>query len=271
MSEATVNRDALLARLENMDSLDMLFRAFQTPTERELLKRTAIARWFDRDLYENVLCEGLKNPPGFDEYVASNEIDLIPRSNGLYRLTDTTFATYLDAWREDDRHGDPPPSMQTFATRLLQRFDPGEAPLDALAARFTEGDDTALNVLAQLVLVNRDRAMALFEKAFEAAEARFDLVCCDSLLRLLDERSGYLGLDLAVVRDRGRQQYRARCLFAAEFYRTVNYYERPALEDRFRTLVRDGKCWILHLHATGGSGKARFFNVASRAGSSAIE
>src|SRR6187399_541675 len=85
-------------------TIEQLFAAVASPVRQELVQRAAVARTFDRGLYEQVLAVNLPDGAAalaFDEFVKSTEIETVPYVDGRYWLKDALRVDALNRWRRD--------------------------------------------------------------------------------------------------------------------------------------------------------------------------
>jgi hypothetical protein len=215
--------------------------AQQPQAVQEMLRRASLPRRFDEALYREVLCDGIDaGAPAFEAFVDLPEIQRLPRDAG-FRLRDDARNLLRKAWRRDDLS-----AWQAWHQRFA----------DYLRDR---RPDDAAGRLYHLVLAQAPEAVTFFTGAFDAADARFDLARCFSLLAVLDEVQEDLGQPLAAARLIKQQRYGGRALFASDYYRANVYQERPGSREAADAVMDpQGAKWILHIFATGGMGKTAF-------------
>jgi tetratricopeptide (TPR) repeat protein len=246
--------NAILAELDSPDADlgNVLTRhrvAQQPPAIREMLRRAALPRRFDEALYHDLLCDGFTSgdgghdantAPTFEDFLKLPEVQRLPRGGG-YALRDDVRSFLRASWRRDDRD-----AWRQWHKRIadyLQEHRP---------------DDTA-GQLFHLVLAHVPEALGFFVERFDAADARFDLAKCFSLLAVLDEVQEDLGEGLAIARLVKQQRYGGRALFASDYYRANVYQERPGAREAANAIIEGTTAqWILHVFATGGMGKTAF-------------
>ncbi|NUT53542.1 MAG: hypothetical protein HOV94_40580, partial [Saccharothrix sp.] len=234
----------VLGRLADGQSLRDILDALRPPGVRRALKRSATVRTFDRGLYDAVLAAGDGDFPAFDDFVRLPEVERVPRSVGLHRLSDTYRATYWNAWWDDE-----PGLSRTLPDELddLTR---------RLAAHF-RGPDRPLELLAQLALIAPAEAEELFQNEFRKADDEFDLARCQDLLNALCDAHRAAVLDPALVElhDDRTTYLRARSQSSSDFLWTGTFYETPGTLEVYGALFRDAGPRVLELHAPAGSGK----------------
>ncbi|MFN0087460.1 MAG: peptidoglycan-binding domain-containing protein [Blastocatellia bacterium] len=249
-------------------------RLLQPGVEREIYKRTALLRSFDREVYDGLLAAGLKGDAAalpFEEFVTRTGIEPVPRTEGVYRLKELPCREYLNSWQEEERAAETSHHRVLDVQAWLQdELSDEEAPPEtrrefarkALAFYRKRGGAADLDALSLTCLANPARAGSIFGKLYKEADERFDLPRCHSLLRIMEDRFQDLPEALRERVLRQRQRYNARSLFAYEFYRTTTYYHRESILKQVRPLLKAAKSakakWIFQLFATGGMGKTTF-------------
>lgn len=221
--------------------LDQLLKE-EYPALRQMLRRCALMRSFDQDVFASVLSAGLGElpPPDFKEFVELPEVERVPRSGERYRIKDRPRQEYLTDWQKD---------------RELAK---GWHAKLADFCRLRHPEDS-LDILYHLVGAHSEEAAAFLGEQFEKADQRFDLAQCFSLLQVaLDQRLQADPIFLKTV-DSWKRYYQARALFAEAYFQTTSHFPRRRLVELVdQILSPDIPQWILHLHATGGMGKTIF-------------
>jgi tetratricopeptide (TPR) repeat protein len=230
--------------LEGTATIEQLLQTVESPVRQELVQRAAVARTFDRGLYQEVLAAKLPgNAPAiaFDEFIRSAEIEAVPYANGRFWVKDAVRIEALARWRTG-------------------RADELNALSRAIAAYLDDPRFAALALerLEQLVRCDPDAARHAFERLYREADHRFHLSRCFALVELLRTMEPEYGGHPELIRARQdyRALYQARALFVNEFHQTVRFLHRPVAERRLRRLLtaKKGK-WIVNLHGPGGVGK----------------
>jgi hypothetical protein len=247
--------EEIIQQLQKGVSPEEIGRSLMPPAERELLKRCASVRSFDERLVDQVLRDGVEggDPDAlpFERIVGHRVIERIPRTKGLYQVTEDARPDYFKAWWEGDG-GEPaaarhevPPALRALSERLVTFYEdaPGEGDLDRLY---------------HLIAVNRLAARNLLNKLYRDADQEFDRALCRDLLNLLDARHDILGPELSESRDYYSLYFKARSFWANEYYHSANYFERKNLRNKFEAFLRDGSQWILNLQSAAGMGKTMF-------------
>ena len=85
---------AILERLAAGESPEEILLSLRSDGERELLRRCAVVRTFDRAVFDRVLAGATPQAdvPSFDEFVQSPEVEAVPRTSEVYRLRRERFA-----------------------------------------------------------------------------------------------------------------------------------------------------------------------------------
>jgi cellulose synthase operon protein C len=235
---------AIARELESPDTtvenvLDRMRAETRPAGAQEMLRRAAIPRRFDAAMYNRLLRDPtLTEDLSFETFTTLPDVQKLPRDAGYTIVSDTRFRLIVE-WRRDAQ------SWVAWNRKIadyLEHSDPHDVP----------------GRLYHLILAKAPDAAAFFEKQFEPAEAAFDLTRCYALLAVLDDLQSELGTELASARLRRQQQYRARALFANDYYRTNTYQQRPGALASFETMWNSAGDWIFHMHATGGMGKTMF-------------
>lgn len=255
--------------LDDNLSLDAALRALTPRAERTTLKRIALVREFDRDLYDNVLTKGVDPTTdgvlSFDALVKNRDVEQV-RGGGVasglddstpgkvvYRLAPDRRDEWLEEWFKDDRET-PSDQEQVSAASVSQT-------LARELHRYYESRGPAheLDALLQQFSYDVPEASRQFERMFQAAEDDFDLPRCATLVQLVERRARLYGFDVARLAARYRTYLRQREASAQDYHRTVTYLERESLHrDCESWLSLDGNRWILQVYASGGYGKTMF-------------
>jgi tetratricopeptide (TPR) repeat protein len=243
----TADLERLLATIQSATSWEDFVKAYPptelTPAERELNARCAAAGIFDQRLYDEVLTRGLdgEEHQSFEEFTRSTIVQPVVGSEQIFKVTEPQRAEYLRQWTDD--------RLKDFSRELVAFYE-------------GTGDDVA--ALAHLIVAEPERAKERFLELYKEADDRFDLARCDSLLRVVRERSSLRPELTQVLNDR-EQYYRGRTLFADSYFRTVSFYRRDAITAAFEEFLCDPDAWIFQLYASGGFGKTMYLNwFASR-------
>lgn len=238
----------ILQRLASGEDPEALLSSLRPAGEREALRRCAVVRTFDRELYEEVLApeDGDDGWPSFDDFVQAAEVEPVPRREELYRLRPEDRSAGWKAWWS----GHEPPLAETELPGPLRRL------VSRLAGYYADRG-RPLDQLAQLALTDHEAAGALLRRLYQDADERFDLAFCQDLVDVLsdEERGPVFGPGLADLRKERTAYLRARSLWSAEYLRTATFLEPPGTREAYaRLLARQGPR-VLHLHAPGGRGK----------------
>ena len=236
--------------LEGLDaddrSLEDVLAARRPAREAAMLRRCAVVRSFDRELFDAVLIADLAEPPpAFDDLAASSAIHAVPRHAGVYRVTASARSRLWAAWWDDDPTvplNKLPTALRTLLERLVDYFAKHADPLELLAARACVDPDSAAHDFAEL---------------YDAADRRLDLPGCQDLIDVLGDvdRGPLLGERLRRLRDERQGYLRARNLWSAEYFRTARYLEPDGAASLYEGLLQAQKLRAIHLHAPGGRGK----------------
>jgi cellulose synthase operon protein C len=239
---------AILQRLASGESPEAVFSSLRPADQREALRRSAVVRTFDRELYEEVLApeDGDVGWPSFDDFVQAAEVEPVPRQEGIYRLRPEDRSAGWKTWWSDGES----PLAETELPGPLRRL------VSRLADYYAE-TGRPLDQLAQLALADHEAAAALFSRLYEAADERFDLAVCQDLVDVLsdEERGPVFGSRLAELRKDRTAYLRARSLWSAEYLRTATFLEPPGTREDYERLLAGQGPRVMHLHAPGGRGK----------------
>jgi tetratricopeptide (TPR) repeat protein len=233
----------LLRDLEDPNaSLEQVLEQLRGPRPAgadEMLRRAAVPRHFDRALYDKVLCAiPPAAPMPFDEFIALPEVQPLPRDSGFIVARETRDRL-LPEWRRQ------PTEWIDWNARLASYLQ-------------SKGSSEAADCLYHLVVAKSSEAVTFGDTQFLEAETSYNMARCYALLSVLDDLQSELGPELAAVRLRWQQRYRARALFANDYYRTGTYQQRTRPLSSFEEVRQSSEQWVLHLHATGGMGKTMF-------------
>jgi hypothetical protein len=243
----------ILQRLADGESPETILLSLRPSGEREALRRCAVVRTFDRELFETVLApqEDKADWPAFDDFVQAAEVEPVPRRDGTFRLRPEARSVHWKAWWADVQ----PPLAETEL--------PG--PLRALVSHLADhyanvvqlDQPAQLAQLAQLALCDHEAAGALFSELYQKADERFDLAFCQDLVDVLsdEERGPVFGPRLAELRMDRTAYLRARGLWSTEYLRTATFLEPPGTREAYEQLLAGQGPRVLHLHAPGGQGK----------------
>jgi hypothetical protein len=203
----------------------------------QLLRRAALVRWFDEQIYRDALARDLEGAPAFETFVKRPEISIASGREGTYVIRDAVRVQQLDRWR-NDRTG-----LQKFSAQLVQFYEGRHSPIDVFAHR---------------IFADPAKAVAEFDRLYEEADQHFDLVQCDALLRVLRNRGDQRGLPLTEALNNREQYFQSRSLFADDWMRTAHFLDLPKVTKRFDTFLGDPGKWIFRLYAAGGAGKTAY-------------
>src|SRR5579863_5651872 len=155
---------AILQRLASGETLEAVLSSLRPAGEREALRRCAVVRTFDRELFEEVLVPdgGEAGWPPFDDFVQVAEIEPVPRREGVYRVRPGDRSAGWKAWWPDGE----PALAETELPIALRRL------VSHLASYYAE-TSRPLDRLAQLALSDREAAAELFSRLYAAADERF--------------------------------------------------------------------------------------------------
>jgi hypothetical protein len=244
--------------LDESVSAETMLGALQPLKEAQqpLWQRCALARNFGQDLYDTVIRGGLPPHliPSFDRFVALPDVEALPRSDGLFRLSDQARAEHLKNWQLEDRSLD---SLRVFSRELLKYYRRQQ--------RASE-----LDLLSHESVTEPRNALRRFESLYKEADKAFDLGRCQALVRTLSELDDLqigtrqvslklLSPELRAACDTHSIYLESRSRFAEEFYQTASYYQRQRFIEPFLSLGKKAKQsnskWIVHIYGDGGMGK----------------
>ena len=203
----------------------------------ELLRRAALVRWFDEEIYSAALAVDVAGAPPFAAFITRAEVDFASSRDSTYAIRESFREEQLNRWRKD------PSALQSFSSRLVQFYENRKSPVD---------------VFAHLIFADPAKALTEFQRLYVEADRSFDLAQCDTLLRVLRNRGDQRGLELTNALNNREQYFRSRSLFADDWLRTAHFLARPAVTQRFEAFFRDGTKWIFRLYAAGGAGKTAY-------------
>lgn len=230
-----------------------LAAALLEPVDRRLLRRCALARRFDAQLFARVLCPAAQADAEAYSFRRMTELPGIrpnPGRPGWYSLEAAQRDAFLHQWLATTPQADDPDVLGPDKFRCLNH---------RLAAWFRcQGCDGELEALYHRLACRSVTAEKNWQRDYIAARDRFDLARCESMLSLLAERVQFVSPSLASFMTQERGLLQARGAFADDYFRTGRYLERRQVLDDFEAMLEDDKRSILVLHAPGGSGKTMF-------------
>ncbi|HEU4947166.1 MAG TPA: hypothetical protein VFT31_08440 [Kribbella sp.] len=221
----------IVARLEAGEDPATLAATLLPAGIRTALRYAAPLRWLTAGLWEQVVA---RHAPGV-ALAELHERDLVrelPREPGRFVLADETRAAYLQEWDSGE--------LRRYSAELAEAF---------------AGDDRER--LYHLMPADRNAAVALFEKLFIAADARFDLTTARDLLDLFErpDRRQVVDQSLAARLAQWRAQLDTRAAWSTDYYRSAGFLDRPAYRDLLEELLAGESIRALQLVAMGGMGK----------------
>jgi hypothetical protein len=219
------------------------------PAAQEATRRCALLRWFNQRVYEFV-CADLPARPAFAEFVESDFVQRL--SPGRWTLDDETRTRLLQEWQVDET---------TTETWKEWNRQIGEFLLTDCERRPQLRLDALYHLAAS---PDPKKAVPYFRAWYDDADTAFDLAQCNALLEILRLQQNWRGQELSAEWEAYRLYYSARRFFEDDYYKTGSYFERDAPLQAFRRVYRQQQPrdvtdpWILHIHATGGTGKTMF-------------
>jgi cellulose synthase operon protein C len=247
--------------IEQGGGLEALSQSLVSTPALGLLKCCAVVRTFDESLVDNYFRPQVpgadKESVPFSALTRDHLVQRVPRTDGVYSLLPATQKQYYESWwaPSDDKAPVPlsevPEPLRKLSLSLIEHYA-------------TMGDEGKLDLLAQQIFIDKEKACELFEELYKQADATFNIARCHDIINVLTGRENVLGPTLARALNDTRRYLQARRLWATEYYRTVNYYNRKELSDELESFLLTNarpdpnNKWILHLHAPGGMGKTMF-------------
>lgn len=221
----------LHASNESELAVEALQKKSVSPQERALLRRCALARFFDAAVYKKVLCQGLTNVPQWSDFITAPELEQLGARPWLFRVRDG------------------------FRNSLLADCTPAEQEgthrgLSAYYAKAESADD--IERLYHLAAIDPPQAQELFVRAFADADRAFSLTRCSDLLSAIAEAQDAA---LPPLRQQYRAHLEARCLAADAYSRTTTFLDRPRLTKMLTGLLDSKVRWVLQFYGRGGQGK----------------
>jgi hypothetical protein len=228
------------------DLIRQLASTRQTSVDRaepydELLKRSSLLTSFDADIYDRLLSTGLpprQTPaPSFKTFIVHRDVAPLPNSDGQFYIRPQRRKAYLGQWLEI------PEERRKFSKRLVQYYQEKESDID---------------VFAQRIFADSSQALKDFRRLYSEADKRFDLAMCETLLRILRNRSEALTPALTKALNNREEYFQSRSRFADDWARTTHFLPRNSLTRAFERFLQGRKRWIFHMHAAGGVGKTAY-------------
>ncbi|GIF43528.1 hypothetical protein [Actinoplanes xinjiangensis] len=245
MTEAYL--DELVRRLRAGEDPRRLQQSLLPEATRETLRRCAVARTFDPEIYGQWL--SVPAGPGLDELVEDGFAEPLPGPDALYRLPEGIRTAWLADW--------PTGAGREASAGAGREVPAGVAELSGLLAKAHAARGDGVEQLYHLALSDPEAAAVRFKQLFQEADARFDLAACLDVLDTLGEpgRQRWLSPELGALHLDRRTYLRARSFWATEWRQSARYLERRGPNRQLERLIDDGDHRILQLHARGGSGK----------------
>lgn len=203
----------------------------------ELLRRAALVRWFDEEIYREALTKDVEGAPHFKAFIRRPEVGVASERDGTYMIRDSVRDQQLDRWRFDSVQ------LRNFSWGLMRFFERRKSPIDAFTHR---------------IFADPTKALQEFKQLYEQADRAFDLAQCDTLLRILRNRGDQRGPDLTKALNDREQYFWSRSLFADDWIRTAHFLKRPRVTKRFKEFLAGRGKWIFRLYASGGAGKTAY-------------
>jgi len=242
---------------------------------RAILRRAAVPRVIDRDLFETILVDASspEQRPDYADFLKLPEVETLDTPSPEGPAGQRCRVRWRD--RNDSLRGwfDP-----TTGSASLEFLDLSAALFDQYDAR---RDADPLERLYHLAALCPSAAWRVLRRRFDKAIARFDLAACQALVGLFDDPAFLDGpahltsvgealprpefQRLIEVRDECRSRLRTSSFWSDEYYRTGTYIQRTGLVEALETVVGrpEGEGpWIFHLHGGGGRGKTMFVRWA---------
>ena len=160
---------------------------------------------------------------------------------GRYRIRDDMRRVLLNTWWEGQPSGTVPDDLSRFCERLAGRLER------------IRGTDPA-EVLGLRLFADPPHALEEWERLYAEADMRFDLVRCQSLIRML----GWVATvspEVDAVREDHETYLAARGLWTDEWYRTGPFVLPATSREVFDSLLDGDRGRVLELQGFGGYGK----------------
>jgi hypothetical protein len=231
--------------------LEAISQSLMSAAERELLKCCAVVRTFDEGLVDKYFRPqvpgGDKESVPFSTLTSHHFVQRVPRSDEVYFLQSATRKKYYDSWWEQNAipRSEVPMPLRELSQSLIEHYA-------------TLGEAGQLDLLAQQIFVDKEKASELFEQLYKQADEAFDLARCRDIINVLTGHEKVLGPTLAKALNDTDRYLQARSMWATEYYQTVNYFDRTELNEELESFLANnakpatGNKWILHLPAPGG-------------------
>ena len=89
----------------------------------ELLRRAALVRWFDEEVYREALAKGVDDAPEFKSFIARREVRVVSERDGTYIIRETAREQQLDRWRNDSLE------LRRFSAELVRFYRRRNSPM----------------------------------------------------------------------------------------------------------------------------------------------
>ncbi|MDI1478910.1 peptidoglycan-binding protein [Polyangium sp. y55x31] len=248
----------IVERLKKGTSPEELLLSVLSPEERRIIDACVLVRSIDRAVYEEVLgSRVLEGAASFEDLERQAFLERDGRRDGAFRVRPSIRRLRFSRLREE--------AKQAWAGWH-----------DALAQHYRGRAEPAatLEELYHTAAFDPGAAGRRVEELFSVADARFDLVRCGDVLDAVSaEELLPLPDELEKRVTALRSHHRARLRWADEYYRSVSYLERKALDAHADRVLDGAKAgdrtepWIHQIVAKGGMGKTAFLRwlIARRA------
>jgi hypothetical protein len=232
--------------LENPELLRSLFSdplQMLPVIEQNALRRCALVRNFDEDLYSSVLKTG--DGPEFKELITNRYIRRLP-GKWQFTLDDQMRERLLSGWQQ-------PEELVHLSEELAKHY---------------KAEQNLLETSFHLIIANPAEAYMLLKQEIDPAAETYDLTRLYALQELLEKRKSQFELmnrkltnELNQLRRELRALYETRALWANAYFETRIYQERQQSAPLLQQLRIGDDFWLLQLFAAGGVGKTMYLRA----------
>ena len=247
MSTDVISSDAvaaLVGRLEAGATFDEVIRPVVAADHETVLRRAALPRTFDAELFNEVLA--VPGGPDLEDLLAAERIEPVGGPGASFRVRRELLPDLAGGWWRDGkvptRPTPPEHDLKVLLTELVAYHAKHRQPLDGLY---------------HLVLLDQPRAVRRFEELYRRADRRFDLAACQDVISAvgMEARPTLIGAELRKrVQDRTRY-LRVRGDHAADYYRTARFFAPPDFDEEVDAFLTGPSSRVVQVVAEGGMGK----------------
>lgn len=219
-----------------------LYWSLFPPSHHELLRRCALLDSFDGDITADLSPDGDATLDDLLEYPFVYQVRGQP---GAYRLREDIRHSLMESWWEGQPPDAVPPELSGLCEHLATRLE--------RISRTDRATVVGLRLFVDDQAALRD-ALSEWKKLYAAADQRFDLLRCRSLIGVLTWMAT-VSPDVEEVREEYQAYADARSLWTDEWYRSSSILHSEVTDAAFDSLLTGDRGRMLELRGAGGYGK----------------